>query len=63
MGVELNEQKVKIYAPIVVGRKGEYYQLLYDLIDKGYEKVLIDGKEYSSIRIGYIKLYYYWSLS
>jgi excinuclease ABC subunit A len=26
-----------------VGRKGEYYQLLYDLLSKGYESVKIDG--------------------
>jgi excinuclease ABC subunit A len=26
-----------------VGRKGEYYQLLYDLLGKGYETVKIDG--------------------
>jgi excinuclease ABC subunit A len=45
-GVELEKRKVKIYAPLVVGRKGEYYQLLYDLIDKGYEKVLVDKKEH-----------------
>jgi excinuclease ABC subunit A len=45
-GVEVEDKKIKIYSPIVVGRKGEYYQMLYDLIDKGYEKVLIDGKEY-----------------
>lgn len=44
MGVEVSEDKVKIYAPIVVGRKGEYYQLLYDLLGKGYDKVKIDGK-------------------
>ncbi len=44
MGVELNEQKVKIYAPVVVGRKGEYYQLLYDLLGKGYDRVKVDGK-------------------
>lgn len=44
MGIEINEQKVKIYAPIVVGRKGEYYQLLYDLLGKGYDRVKIDGK-------------------
>jgi excinuclease ABC subunit A len=44
MGVNINDQKVKIYAPIVVGRKGEYYQLLYDLLGKGYDKVKIDGK-------------------
>jgi excinuclease ABC subunit A len=35
---------VTIYAPVVVGRKGEYYQLLYDLLGKGYEKVVVDGK-------------------
>lgn len=44
--VELDKRKVKIYSPLVVGRKGEYYQLLYDLIDKGYETVLVDGKEH-----------------
>ena len=35
---------VRIYAPIVVGRKGEYYQLLYDLLGKGFERAKIDGK-------------------
>ena len=34
---------VKILAPIVRGRKGEYYQLLYDLLGKGYTDVRIDG--------------------
>jgi excinuclease ABC subunit A len=29
---------------IVVGRKGEYYQLLYDLLGKGYDRVKVDGK-------------------
>ncbi len=38
---------VEIYAPIVRGRKGEYYQLLYDLLGKGYSHVLIDGKKKS----------------
>ncbi|MEK7635406.1 MAG: excinuclease ABC subunit UvrA [Patescibacteria group bacterium] len=36
---------VEIFAPIVRGRKGEYYQLLYDLLGKGYTHVLIDGKK------------------
>jgi len=36
---------VDIYAPLVRGRKGEYYQLLYDLLDKGYSQVRVDGKE------------------
>ena len=35
---------LKIFAPVVVGRKGEYYQLLYDLLGKGYSKVKIDDK-------------------
>lgn len=43
MGVEFDRTQVVVYAPVVVGRKGEYYQLLYDLLSKGYEKVLIDG--------------------
>lgn len=34
---------VEIYAPLVQGRKGEYYQLLYDLLGKGYTYVSIDG--------------------
>ncbi len=43
MGVEINEDTVKIYAPIVVGRKGEYYQTLYDLLGKGFERAKVDG--------------------
>jgi excinuclease ABC subunit A len=27
---------VELFAPVVRGRKGEYYQLLYDLLGKGY---------------------------
>ncbi len=41
------KEVVKIYAPVVRGRKGEYYQLLYDLLDKGYSEVLIDNKKYN----------------
>src|ERR1700681_2034769 len=44
MSVEMNEDAVRIFAPVVVGRKGEYYQLLYDLLGKGYERAMIDGK-------------------
>lgn len=47
MGVEFDRTTVTIYAPVVVGRKGEYYQLLYDLLSKGYERVVINGKEQS----------------
>ncbi len=44
MGVEYSTLKVSIFAPIIRGRKGEYYQLLYDYLAKGYVKVRIDGK-------------------
>ncbi len=37
---------VKILAPVVKGRKGEYYQLLYDLYNSGFARVRIDGKEH-----------------
>ncbi len=47
MGVSVSDLSFKIYSPIVVGRKGEYYQLLYDMLGKGYEKALVDGKEVS----------------
>lgn len=47
MGVPIDKNTVTIYAPVVVGRKGEYYQLLYDLLGKGYERVVIDGKTQS----------------
>ncbi len=35
---------VDILAPVVRGRKGEYYQLLYDLYNSGFARVRIDGK-------------------
>lgn len=47
MGVAVDKTAVAIYAPVVVGRKGEYYQMLYDLLGKGFERVVIDGKEQS----------------
>ena len=37
----------EILAPLVRGRKGEYYQLLYDLLGKGYVSVVVDGKRFS----------------
>lgn len=33
-----------IFSPVVRGRKGEYYQMLYDLYNSGYLEVRIDGK-------------------
>ncbi len=44
MGIEVSKGRVSIFSPVVVGRKGEYYQLLYDLLGKGYEVVKIDGE-------------------
>lgn len=35
---------LQIFSPLVRGRKGEYYQLLYDLLGKGYRFVRIDGE-------------------
>ena len=43
MGVEWLDTKVQIFTPIIRGRKGEYYQLLYDMLGKGYSKACVDG--------------------
>jgi excinuclease ABC subunit A len=43
-GVEWDETPISILSPIVRGRKGEYYQLLYDLLNKGFTEVKIDGQ-------------------
>ncbi len=43
MGVEWDETKINIFSPIVRGRKGEYYQLLYDLLGKGFSEIRLDG--------------------
>jgi len=44
LGIEVTKGRVAVFAPVVVGRKGEYYQMLYDLLGKGYEAVKIDGE-------------------
>ena len=33
-----------ILSPVVRGRKGEYYQMLYDMYNSGYLEVRVDGK-------------------
>ena len=43
MDVSFNDTRIQVYAPIVRGRKGEYYQLLYDLLGKGFSTVRVDG--------------------
>lgn len=40
-------KSITVLAPVVRGRKGNYYQLLYDLYNSGFAKVRIDGKMYS----------------
>jgi excinuclease ABC subunit A len=44
MGVKWDETPILILSPVVRGRKGEYYQLLYDLLNKGYTEVRMDGE-------------------
>lgn len=34
---------ISIFSPVVRGRKGEYYQLLYDLLGKGFSEIRLDG--------------------
>ncbi|MFA6251438.1 MAG: excinuclease ABC subunit UvrA [Candidatus Paceibacterota bacterium] len=43
LGVEWDETPISILSPVVRGRKGEYYQLLYDLLGKGFTEVRMDG--------------------
>lgn len=43
LGVEWNETEISIFSPVVRGRKGEYYQLLYDLLGKGFAEIRLDG--------------------
>jgi excinuclease ABC subunit A len=43
MGVEWDETKINIFSPVVRGRKGEYYQMLYDLLGKGFSEIRLDG--------------------
>ncbi|MFO0743666.1 MAG: excinuclease ABC subunit UvrA [Candidatus Paceibacterota bacterium] len=46
-GVNFSNLGVRILAPMVRGRKGEYYQMLYDMLGKGYKEVVIDGEKKS----------------
>jgi excinuclease ABC subunit A len=43
MGVVWDEAKVSVLSPLVRGRKGEHYQMLYDLLGKGFQFVRVDG--------------------
>ncbi|MEK9180526.1 MAG: excinuclease ABC subunit UvrA, partial [Patescibacteria group bacterium] len=42
-------RNIVILAPVVRGRKGEYYQMLYDFLNAGFSEVRVDGK-YLSLR-------------
>lgn len=44
---ELKEKTVTILAPVVRGRKGEYYQLLYNFLSLGFGEARIDGKTHN----------------
>ncbi|OGH64974.1 MAG: ABC-ATPase UvrA [Candidatus Magasanikbacteria bacterium RIFCSPHIGHO2_01_FULL_41_23] len=37
-------EELLIFAPVVRGRKGEYYQMLYDFYNSGFVEVRVDGK-------------------
>ncbi|HOW12840.1 MAG TPA: excinuclease ABC subunit UvrA [Candidatus Pacearchaeota archaeon] len=43
----LKKDYVVILSPVVRGRKGEYYQLLYDFLSLGYSEVYIDKVKHS----------------
>ena len=47
LGVSFNDTPVYIMAPVVRGRKGEYYQLLYDMLGKGFSRARINGTVHS----------------
>ena len=47
MGVQFSHEEVHILSPVVRGRKGEYYQLLYDMLGKGFTEAVIDGERKS----------------
>jgi excinuclease ABC subunit A len=47
MGVQFSHAEVHIMAPLVRGRKGEYYQMLYDMLGKGFTEAVIDGERKS----------------
>ena len=42
----VGQDYITVLAPVVRGRKGEYYQMLYDLYNAGFAEVRIDGKIY-----------------
>jgi excinuclease ABC subunit A len=41
------KKNLLITAPVVRGRKGEYYQLLYNALSRGFAEILLDGERKS----------------
>lgn len=41
---KLSAETIMVLAPVVRGRKGEYYQLFYDFLSLGYSEARIDGE-------------------
>jgi len=41
------DEEIMILSPVVRGRKGEYYQMLYDMYNNGFLDVRVDGKMHS----------------
>jgi len=44
---EKSKNEVVVLSPVVRGRKGEYYQMLYDMYNSGFLEVRVDGKMHS----------------
>ena len=42
-----DSKEIYILSPVVRGRKGEYYQMLYDMYNSGFLEVRVDGKMHS----------------
>ncbi len=42
--IKTKQNELIILSPVVRGRKGEYYQMLYDIYNSGYLEVRVDGK-------------------
>ena len=47
MSVEFSHKNIVVLSPIIRGRKGEHYQMLYDFLGKGYTEIMIDGERKS----------------
>jgi excinuclease ABC subunit A len=43
----IENKNLVILSPVIRGRKGEYYQLLYDFLNAGFREARIDGKFHS----------------